>query len=396
MDAFPTPFDLVAQDRPENPVACIRPGRAGAAARWFADRFPGRALYAVKANPAPWAIDEIFHAGITGFDVASPREMRAVAERCPGAELAFLHPIKSRRAIAEAYFDFDVRIFALDSLDELDKLHEATGGATDLTLMVRLAVDNDSALLPLVGKFGVSAFDATDVLRAARRYAARFGVSFHVGSQCMDPRAFGGAMAEASRRLTRAGVTAEIVDAGGGFPSIYPGMTPPPLDAYATAIAEGFETMNVVETAELWCEPGRALVAETTSLVVRVELRKGDALFINDGAYGNLFDAAHMDWRFPARLLRPHADNAAELAPFRLFGPTCDSIDAMAGPFDLPADIREGDYIEIGQIGAYGATMRTQFNGFGETREVTVADRPWPSLYDATPLPPADAEEAHG
>jgi ornithine decarboxylase len=239
--------------------------------------------------------------------------------------------------------------------------------------------------MPLTGKFGAQPTESADILRRARAAAAELGVSFHVGSQCMRPQAFANAMMETSRQIVRAGVTVDVVDVGGGFPSSYPGQNPPPLADYMAAIRAAFEEMAVLSNADLWCEPGRALVAETTSILARVELRKGDALYLNDGAYGNLFDAAHAQWTYPTRLLRKDGSESEAMDEFRLYGPTCDSMDSMPGPWLLPTDVREGDWIEFGMLGAYGVAMQTQFNGFGQTVEVKVADQPWPSLYVARP-----------
>jgi ornithine decarboxylase len=193
-------------------------------------------------------------------------------------------------------------------------------------------------------------------------------------------------MAQTSRALVRAGVFADVVDVGGGFPSIYPGMIPPDMSEYVAAIDRGFSEMMVHETTELWCEPGRALVAEGSSLLTRVELRKGDSLYLNDGAYGSLFDAAHAKWRFPVKRVRAEgADDATPLRPFQLFGPTCDSADQMPGPFWLPEDIAEGDHVEIGMLGAYGVAMATRFNGFGELETVEVGDAPMASMFGLAP-----------
>lgn len=382
MDSVHTPLDLVLAHAPENPVAIARPHRVEAAAKWFHDHFPGQIFYAVKANPSLWALDALWAAGVRGFDVASEAEVRLVAERFGSeARLAFMHPVKSRRAISRAYHDFGVRTFVLDSAGELEKIQCETGYAKDLTLIVRLAVSNEGASLPLAAKFGASAEEAETLLRAAR-YATEelMGVSFHVGSQCMDPGAYRRAMQEASRAIVRAGVVADVVDVGGGFPAIYPGMQPPAMQRYMDVIAEAFEDMFVAQNAQLWAEPGRALVAEAGSVVVRVDLRKGDALYLNDGAYGNLFDAAHVDWPFPVKLLRAR-DSAAPAQAFRFYGPTCDSIDAAKGPFMLPGDVREGDFLEIGMLGAYGVAMSTRFNGFGDTATVEAADAPWASMF---------------
>ena len=235
------------------------------------------------------------------------------------------------------------------------------------------------------------------LLAARRATEERRGVSFHVGSQCMRPTAYQAAMAQASRALVRAGVFADVVDVGGGFPSIYPGMTPPALADYVDSIHRGFDEMKVHETTELWCEPGRALVAEASSLLVKVELRKGDALYLNDGSYGSMFDATHFKWPFPVKLVRD-SEASAELRPFRFYGPTCDSIDAMAGPYWLPEDVREGDYLEIGQMGAYGVAMATRFNGYGDTELAEVADGPMASQFGLGPrnisTPRTDEEDA--
>ena len=192
-------------------------------------------------------------------------------------------------------------------------------------------------------------------------------------------------MAQASRSLVRAGVFADVVDVGGGFPSVYPGMVPPALSDYFDSIHRGFSEMMVHETTELWCEPGRALVAESTSVLAKVELRKGDALYLNDGAYGSMFDATHAKWPFPVKLVRDGEVTDAPLKPFRFFGPTCDSLDQMPGPYWLPDDVDEGDYIEVGMLGAYGATMATRFNGYGAFDEVEVEEGPMGSMYGLAP-----------
>jgi len=387
MDYVLSPLDLLAQDAPEGPVAIARPHRVKAAAEWFLQHFPGEVFYAVKANPSAWVLDALWNAGVKNFDVASDAEAQLIATRFPGAQIAFMHPVKSRRAIARAFHEFGVKTFALDSEDELEKILAETNNAKDLTLVVRFAVSGDGAAYPLTRKFGASPEEAPALLRKARSVSEEMlGVSFHVGSQCMRPDAFRTALDVVNRAIVKAGVVADIVDVGGGFPAIYPGMTPPPMIEYVKAIKAGFEDMFVAQNAKLWAEPGRALVAEAGSTVTRVELRKGDALYLNDGAFGTLFDATHLNWSFPAKLLRVEPSRA-KLAPFRLFGPTCDSMDAAAGPFMLPADIREGDLIEIGSLGAYGMAMATRFNGFGEAVTIESKDSPWPTMYGEAQAP---------
>ena len=386
MQTYHTPLDLVRERSPERPVAFARPDAVAVAARWFQDNFKGDVFYAVKANPSPWVIETLAKNGVASFDVASIPEIELVAQHAPGSRMAFMHPVKSRAAIAKAYFDHGVTTFALDTHEELQKILEATGGAKDLTLMVRLSVSAEGASYSLSGKFGVEAHEAAALLLATRRATqGKMGVSFHVGSQCMRPTAFQAAMAQASRAIVRAGVMVDVVDVGGGFPSVYPGMVPPDMADYLDSIDRGFADMMVHEDTELWCEPGRALVAEASSILTKVELKKGDALYLNDGSYGSLFDAAHVKWPFPVKLMRKDGDRAIDvegpLRPFRFYGPTCDSIDHMPGPFWLPEDVREGDYIEIGMLGAYGVAMNTRFNGFGDAETVAVEDAPMASMF---------------
>ncbi|HRD27175.1 MAG TPA: type III PLP-dependent enzyme [Caulobacter sp.] len=386
MRTYHTPLDLVRERSPDRPVALVRPAPVAVAARWFQDNLKADVFYAVKANPSRWVIEALVGAGVTGFDVASLREIELVRSVSPDARLAFMHPVKSRAAITRAYFDHGLRTFSLDCHDELDKILDATGQASDLNLVVRMAVSADGAAYSLSGKFGIAPEQASSLLLATRQAVkdGLMGVSFHVGSQCMRPTAYQAAMAQVGRSISRAGVIVDIVDVGGGFPSVYPGMVPPDMSEYADAIHRGFNEMPVSETTELWCEPGRALVAESSSVLCRVDLKKGDALYLNDGSYGSLFDATHSRWPFPTRLVRDGAA-ATELKPFRFYGPTCDSIDHMPGPFWLPADVREGDFIEVGMLGAYGVAMSTGFNGYGEHEVAMVDDAPMASLYGLAP-----------
>ena len=371
----------VALDRrPVQPITLLRPHAARRAARFFVEKFPGRSLYAVKANPSPDLIALLWDSGITHFDVASIAEVRLVRGVAPEATLYFMHPVKAEEAIAEAYFDHGVRVFSLDSLDELAKIVRATNAATDLTLCVRIRVSSEHAKLSLASKFGADPAELKSLLIETRQASDALGICFHVGSQAMTPFAYTQAMERVRAAIVESGVTVDVVDVGGGFPSVYPGMEPPALEAYFAAIHRSFEDLPVSYSSELWCEPGRALCAEYSSLIVRVERRRGDELYINDGAYGALFDAAHIGWRFPVELLRAEASITRDMA-FSFYGPTCDDMDHMAGPFMLPADVQVGDYIEVGMLGAYGCAMRTGFNGFGSVESIVVGDEPMATLY---------------
>jgi ornithine decarboxylase len=377
----------IAKQRPVQPVTLLRPHAAHRAARFFVEKFPGRSLYAVKANPSPDLLEILWDAGVTHYDVASIGEVRLVHETLPGAMLCFMHPVKAEEAIAEAYFGHGVKTFSLDTVEELEKVVRATSkdgiAATDLNLLVRIRVSSDHAKLSLASKFGADPRDISTLLVAARQAADALGICFHVGSQAMTPAAFAEAMTRVRTAIIDAAVTVDIVDVGGGFPSSYPGMEPPPLETYFSVIHQAFEALPISYSAELWCEPGRALCAEYASVLVRVEKRRGDELYINDGAYGALFDAAHIGWRYPVRLVREEQSHVRPMQ-FSFYGPTCDDLDHMTGPFELPGDVGVGDYIEIGMLGAYGCAMRTQFNGFGVVDSAIVDDEPMASLYGAT------------
>ena len=379
LHSYPDAPAVVRALSPDEPVILNRPHAAARAARFFVEKFPGKSLYAVKANPSPDLLRVLWASGVTHYDVASIAEVRLVRATLPEAVLCFMHPIKSQAAIAEAYHTHGVRTFSLDSHEELAKIVAATDSAEDLSLCVRLRVSSDYSELSLASKFGVDLADAAPLLQAVRQVADSLGICFHVGSQAMTPFAYVQAMERVRAAIVDASVTVDIIDVGGGFPSIYPGMEPPPLEDYFGAIYRAAESLPVSYSSELWCEPGRALCAEYNSMVVRVERRRGNELYINDGAYGALYDAAHVGWRFPVRCLNEAREGGEE--SFAFYGPTCDDADYMEGPFTLPSDIQPGDYIEVGMLGAYGAAMKTAFNGFGAAQAIDSDDEPMASQY---------------
>lgn len=361
---------------------CLRPATLAAAARDFVAAFPGDVLYAVKCNPEPAVLRALWAGGVRHFDCASAGEVALVRQMFADATIHFMHPVKARGAIREAWARHGVRDFVLDSADELAKLRAeiaATGVAGAPGLIVRLALPKGDAVLDLSGKFGASADDAAALLRAARPHAARLGISFHVGSQCLDPLAWRRALRLAGEAIRASGVAVDIVDVGGGFPVAYPDAEPPALGAFIAEIEDGFEQLGLPATARLWAEPGRALAAGGGSVVLQVQGRRGDALYVNDGVFGALADAGALGFRYPARLIRPGGAAPSDAwRAFSFFGPTCDSADAMRGPFWLPGDVAEGDWIEVGQLGAYGTCLRTGFNGFDRARIVEVSDDPLP------------------
>src|SRR6266702_558547 len=379
--ALPSVDAVVLRERPTEPLVCLRPATIAAAARRFAEAFPGDVLYAVKCNPEPRVLRAVWAGGVRHFDCASLPEIALVRRVLPEGAVHFMHPVKARAAIHAAFAEHGVTDFAFDSRDELAKILQETvpvglvAAPPMLGLFVRLAVAQGGAY-DLSGKFGVSAAEAAQLLRAARPHAARLGIAFHVGSQCLDPGAYAGALRLAAEAVARSEVAVDTIDVGGGFPVSYRETVPPPLDRYIAAIGDG--AAGFERPMRLWAEPGRALVAGGASVVVQVELRRGDALYVNDGVYGSLSDAGRPGFRFPARRIRAagEAGDLGSLHEYSLFGPTCDSADRMPGPFLLPADMREGDWVELGQLGAYGACLRTRFNGFDSALTVDVADPP--------------------
>jgi ornithine decarboxylase len=382
MDKHIKTIAALADGTIHKPLYVYRPKALEKAARFFIDGFNGVPMFAVKTNPEPYILESLRRHGLRAFDVASLEEVARTRALIPEAELYFMHPVKSRHAIREAYRLHGVRNFSLDSADELAKILQETGHAKDLSLFLRLAIPNTYAELNLAEKFGAPLQEAPKLLKIMRKHAEKLGVCFHVGSQCMHPDAYRIAIRMTSEVISQAGVPIEFFNVGGGFPSIYPGMIPPAMRDYFDAIHEEFAKTKGHERMTLLAEPGRALVAESTSIIVRVELRKGNSLYINDGTYGNLFDAGTPHFIFPVRLLRTEEPHSSDLAPFSFYGPTCDSLDFMKGPFYLPNDVREGDYVEIGQLGAYGRTMVTGFNGFApEERAVSVSDEPLMTMY---------------
>ncbi len=358
--------DIVAALRPADPLYVIWPDRIKATATAFMQAFPGESLFAVKTNPQETVLRALYQAGMKGFDAASLDEIRLVRRVAKKARIHFMHTVKSPEAIRTAYFDYGVRDFALDTFDELQKILTQTRDATDLNLCVRFALPkNDKAAIDFSAKFGALPQEAALLLRHARPYSAKLGLCFHVGTQTTDPAVYDRAIGVSADIIRKSGVTVDMLDVGGGFPVAYPDETVPSIASCMHTITRSLKA-HTLESLTLLAEPGRALVAESGCLIARVELRKGNMLYLNDGTYGGLFDAGPLlKTRFPVRAHRPHEALSPHMAAFRFAGPTCDSLDMMAGPFMLPADIRMGDWIEIGNLGAYSQSLRTNFNGFG-------------------------------
>ena len=382
MQKFKTVDDLVNQLKPEGPVYCIRKKPIQVASKTFQNKFPGKILYAVKTNPHPEVLKTITKSGINNFDVASIKEIEDIKEINPKAKCFFMHTVKSRESIKEAYFKHEIKAFSLDTKDELIKIIETTNQAKDLELFVRVSVSNEHAEIDLSKKFGALTSEAIGLLRLTKQYAKKIGLSFHVGSQCMHPISYTKGIEEIGNIIKKTKIIPDYINVGGGFPTIYPDLVPQSLDNYFEEIKKSLKNLKLNKLPEVMCEPGRALVAESGSTIVRVNLRKKQKLYINDGTYGTLFDAGVPNIVYPSRLIKIGKMISKKLTAFDFYGPTCDSLDYMKGPFILPNNIKENDYIELGQLGAYGLTFRTEFNGFYSNEIYEVDDNPIMTMYD--------------
>ena len=384
MQKFKSVEELINQLKPEKPIYCIRKKSVLTASNFFQKNFPGEILYAVKTNPHPVIIKTLIESGINQFDVASVEEIKQVRKFSSSAKCSFMHTIKSPESIKRAYFEFGIKTFSLDTKEELIKIINNTDNAKDLELFVRIAVSNEHAEIDLSKKFGALNSEALGLLRLAKQYAKKVGLSFHVGSQCMHPISYAKGITEIGNIIKKTKIIPDYINVGGGFPSIYPDLVPDNLIAYFNEIKKSLENLKLEKLPEIICEPGRALVAESGSTIVRVNLRKKQKLYINDGTYGTLFDAGTPNIVFPSKMIKDNSNKiiSKKLTAFDFFGPTCDSMDYMKGPFLLPNNIKENDYIELGQLGAYGLTFRTQFNGYYSDEIFEVEDKPIMTMYD--------------
>ncbi len=382
MQKFNSVDELVNTIRPVDPIYCIRPNSIKKACSWFKGNFPGKILYAVKTNPNEKVIKYIGDSGIDRFDVASINEIKLIKKVLPKARSYYMNTVKSRENIKEAYFNYNIRDFALDTKEEIQKIIEATNNAKDLTLYIRISISNEHAEIDLSHKFGALPGEALGLLRLAKAHAKKVGLSFHVGSQCMHPISYAKGIKEIGNIIKKTKIIPDIINVGGGFPSIYPDLNPQPLESYMDEIKKNFNNLKLEKKPELLCEPGRAIVAESGSSIVKIILRKKQKLYINDGTYGSLFDAGVLNFVLPARMISNGRAASKKLTAYSFYGPTCDSSDYMMGPFVLPNNLKEGDYIEIGQLGAYSLTFRTKFNGFYSNQIFEVQDKPMISMYE--------------
>jgi ornithine decarboxylase len=355
---------MLAELSPREPVYCIYPAAYGRAARRFLQGFPGRVLYAVKANDHPDVIRLLHAAGVGSFDCASVPEIALIRRHCPEATPYFMTPARLRGAAVEALEVHGVRHFLIDDQSGLRALAGEIG-LESCVVFARMSVRHDSAMMDFSSKFGAPPDAIPGLLEQIAESGAEPALAFNVGSSVTSPDAYLQGLETAAERLGQLPLRVRLLDLGGGFPLSYPGFEVPPLERYFESIAGLRDQLPLADDGELMAEPGRALAAPGLSAVTQVMLRKDDRLYLNDGMFGIFWELRFKGHkRYPCRVFRGTSEHAGDAAPFRLFGPTCDGSDVMPEPFELPADIQPGDYIEFGAIGAYSLAGRTRFNGF--------------------------------
>jgi ornithine decarboxylase len=339
--------------------------------------FPGKTAYAVKTNGEEFVLRTLVEAGVKAFDVASPAEFAAVRAVSNDAELLYMHPVKAQSDIRLALEPYRIRTLALDHEDEVAKIlrivHALDIDPHDITLFVRLQTKGHAAY-ELSKKFGAAPGHAVELLQRIDRIGFRAGICFHVGSQIEDPDTYERALASADWVRSRAGVDLAGLDVGGGFPAEY-GHDPrrkkpemPSLDEMMERLRYDLDDWEFTGLP-LIAEPGRVIVARSLSVIVRVLLKKGRRLYINDGIWASLSDSWTGKITLPARFIpdparKRRSGKADNIVPFKVCGATCDSVDILTRPFWLPETVDTGDWIEIGHIGAYSLSLRTHFNGF--------------------------------
>ena len=361
---FDSVKEILEKYRPDFPICCLRPKQIENNARKFIDIFPGKVLYAVKCNPHADVLDACVAGGVRDFDVASLGEVELIRGRYSSAKIYFQHPIKARSAIRSSYQFYGVRHFAVDHPTELSKITEEIDKSDNVTIFVRLATPPGGAGEHLSDKFGASIKMGVSLLSEIYENGFNPAISFHVGSQCYDPSAFHTALSLVGETLDQSKVEITALDVGGGFPASYPKMETPTLYRYMKVIKDGVAALNLSTDTEVLCEPGRTLVADGMSVVVQVQLRRNESLYINDGVFGNFAESLLNQFELTAAVLRLDDDCSPELAPFTIYGPTCDSHDRLPMVVYLCRDVREGDWIEFSNLGAYSNAMATTFNGF--------------------------------
>ncbi len=371
---FESVADMLRARRPVSPVYCIYPHVYRETAREFVSGFPGRVLYAVKANDHPGVIALLHEGGITHFDCASVPEIERVREACDEATPYFMVPVRLRGAARDAQNRLNVRHFMVDHLSGIEPLANEID-MRRAVVFARMAAHHESAMQDLSAKFGAPPEEMPVILQAIRDAGAEPALAFNVGSGVTSVDAYSYAIELAESVLRKLPFSVRLIDIGGGYPKSYPGFVVPPLQEYFDRIRDAAARLPLADNGEVMGEPGRALAGPGLSAVVEVLLRKNGRLYLNDGMYGIFWELRFRGHdRYPVRAYRDGEAMTGATQMFKLFGPTCDGTDVMPGEVELPADVRPGDYLEFGAIGAYSLAGRTSFNGHYSDDIVTIED----------------------
>jgi ornithine decarboxylase len=367
---FATSLKAIESLKPTEPLYLVHPGEFAIAAKQFLGGFPGDVLYAVKANPHPIALTQLWNAGVRHFDTASLGEIEAVRSLLPDAICHFMAPVRLPGQAKAAFETYGVTDFVVDSEAELDKLLAETGKPAKLRVFVRLVASLGGALLELSSKYGCRPEEAAKLLKRIKASGAAPCLTFHVGSQCLSPFSYAQAIEIAQQAIRLSGAPIAALDIGGGFPTAYVGQEPPPPHWYFDMIKTALDNLSV-KNLPVMCEPGRALVGQGISLVTQVVMRRGDRLYLNDGIYGSFDEQrfASFEADYPPTAIALDAKGKAktltgEKRPFRAYGPTCDSADVLPRPVMVPDSIATGDFVLFDAMGAYTVSSRSAFNGY--------------------------------
>lgn len=366
------PAEIIRTLAPENPVMVFAPSVLRATAQRFVQGFPGLVTYAVKSNPDEAVIRTLAAAGVRGFDVASPAEIDLIARLAPDAARHYHNPVRSRAEIAHAV-ESGIKAWSVDSHSELDKLFAAVP-PENCEISPRFKLPVSGAAYDFGSKFGASPELAAELLRAVADRGYVPSLTFHPGTQCVDPHAWEAYITTAREICDMAGVRAQRLNVGGGFPSHRVHGIEPDLAAIFALIRRVTDEAFGENAPALVCEPGRGLCADAFSLIARVKaVRDGQSVFLNDGVYGGLFELPIVGNLDRLEVLTPEGTpREDEAQPRVIFGPTCDSVDRLPGELALPGSIQEGDYVIFHGAGAYSTVTNTRFNGFGLMAHMTV------------------------
>lgn len=378
-DEQPTVFastaELIATHAPDHPSFLFSQRLLRQSAQTFKAGIDGLVTYAIKANPSDHILKILLDEGVNAFDVASIAEMEVIRRLTPQAVLHYNNPIRSRREIASAWNDYQVKSYAIDNAAQLEQIAAIVPPSKDVEITVRFKAGKARKAYDFGTKFGIVEIDAAPLLSAVAAMGYTPSLCFHVGSQCEEVHAYERHIAAAGRISQKAGITLKRLNIGGGFPAPYPSSGAPPLTHYFDTIRKAVKKTFGDTPPQLVVEPGRAMCTSSTSLLLRVKhQRDGNAAYLNDGAYGALMEVKFMPIIPSVRVWRGATLLTGETSPHTIFGPTCDSYDSLPQSFDLPVDITEDDWIEFGLMGAYTQASTTDFNGFDTRLQFFVDD----------------------